>query len=525
MSQKRRKTIESSPGLAMADCFLPLDMMLCIFTRLPVKSIHRFKSVCKPLRDVLSSPEFAKMHRAQFPLNPENQSVIVNKRIAKHNHTISMLKIDSDVEKKPILSPQVYYIAEAVNIIGCFNGLICMDFLLRKDKRHIALWNPALNNMSMCLPEAGDFKVIIIADLKDNNKKKSAEVYSSNSNSWSRMDVGFQFVMLEDTGTTVNGSPYWEASVDGKWVLVCFDVREMVFKIVPRPKTIQAFEDMLFVDWKGDLGAIMWSEENDSLDVWVFNDVGNIGWTKKCSFGSIELNALNVCRLFECWKDGKIITGELEDEKLFMFDTENGVVVVDEAGNEWWSDVFHRIEYVESLVYISKEWKNMEWKNYSFLDAQGLGAYEGRKLDSLSEVEEEIELAKIRIWSRIERILEHDHQTTSQSSLTLHFNKVSREILTGEEIKGESNTSIELNLVDDSTGNFLDTGPQASGSIEIVLLKGESDDDSVSEFKENYKKHEASSLSDEGSRLVNIRKGGKIDKCLKVSRICLFDSS
>ncbi|KAL3634046.1 hypothetical protein CASFOL_021100 [Castilleja foliolosa] len=80
---------------------------------------------------------------------------------------------------------------------------------------------------------------------------------------------------------------------------------------------------------------------------------------------------------------------------------------------------------------------------------------------------------------------EHDHQTTSQSSLTLHFNKVSREILTGEEIKGESNTSIELNLVDDSAGNFLDTGPQASGSIKIVLLNGESDDDSVSEFKEN----------------------------------------
>ncbi|KAL3634047.1 hypothetical protein CASFOL_021101 [Castilleja foliolosa] len=388
-SKRIRKNSETPTGYAMADCVLPLDMMLCIFTRLPVKSIHRFKSVCKPLRDVLSSPEFAKMHCAQFPLNPENQLVIIKERF-KDKRTISMLRIDPDVEKKPILSPQVYNIAEAVNIIGCFNGLICMDFPLRKDKRRrLALWNPALNNMSVSLPvpeteidsalflsigfgyneEAGDFKVIIIAEFcKDNNKKTSGEVYSSNSNSWSRIDVGFQFDILEDFHTIVNGSPYWEASVDGKWVLVCFDVREMVFKIVPRPKTIPMFKDMLFVDWKGDLGAIMFSEENDSLDVWVFNDVGNIvGWTKKCSFGSIDLNSLNVRRLLECWKDGKIITGVLKDEKIFMFDTENGVVVIDEAGNEWWSNVFHRIEYVESLVYIKGMEKqgmdNKEWKN------------------------------------------------------------------------------------------------------------------------------------------------------------------
>ncbi|KAL3628688.1 hypothetical protein CASFOL_027734 [Castilleja foliolosa] len=209
-------------------------------------------------------------------------------------------------------------------------------------------------------------------------------------------------------------------------------------------------------------------------------------------------------------------------------------------------------------------------------------------------VEEEIELAKIKIWSRIEKIFEHDHQTSSQNSLTLQFkNKVSQEILTGEEIKGESNTSIELNLVDDSTGNVVDSEPQASAIVEIVLLKGESE--SVSDFKENiipeiegkkpllagkvrlklqggvgyvenvklrhhtskikpsifrlgarivgefdgvrineaktesfivkdfrnkyYKKHEKPSLSDEVSRLVNIRKGGKIDKRLQVGKI------
>ncbi|GFQ03876.1 hypothetical protein PHJA_002531400 [Phtheirospermum japonicum] len=199
-------------------------------------------------------------------------------------------------------------------------------------------------------------------------------------------------------------------------------------------------------------------------------------------------------------------------------------------------------------------------------------------------VEEEIELAKNRSLSRIE-------------SLSLRFkNKVSQEILTGEEIKGEGNTSIEVNLVDDSTGNIVDVGPQASAVVEIVLLKGEPDDDwPVAEFDENivrevegkkpllagnirlklqdgvgvvenvklrhhtskirpsvfrlgaravqtfagvrikeakterfivkdfrnkyYKKRETPSLSDEVSRLVNIRKGGKMDKRLQTGKI------
>ncbi|KAL3645253.1 hypothetical protein CASFOL_010433 [Castilleja foliolosa] len=373
-TKRIRKNSESPAAGAMAGCVLPEDIMLCILTRLPVKSIHRFKSVCKPLRDVLSSTEFVKMHRAQFPLNPENQSLIFHYGITKSDRTIwtiSMLKIDS--EKKRIPSPQVYYFADAFQIIGCCNGLICMDFLLGNGgKTRLALCNPALNNMSVSLPvpemeivhpnlvslgfgyneEADDFKVIKIANLGDCNKKMSVAVYSSNSNSWSKIDVGFHFAPYESTNSAiVNGSPYWEATVyHRKNVLVCFDVREMVFKIVPRPDNT-GFGDMLFVDWKGDLGAIMCSMEKDetvwSLDVWVLDDVGKTGWTKKYSFGSIEVN---VCHLFHCWKNGKILIGDrLVDGKLFMFDTENGVVIY-EAENEWWPHVCG--EYTESLAYI-----------------------------------------------------------------------------------------------------------------------------------------------------------------------------
>lgn len=69
-------------------------------------------------------------------------------------------------------------------------------------------------------------------------------------------------------------------------------------------------------------------------------------------------------------------------------------------------------------------------------------------------------------------------------------NKISPEILTGEEIKGEAGAFMELALVDHATGNVVDAGPEASAVVDIVLLKGKRDapegsDWTTKEFKED----------------------------------------
>ncbi|KAL3628716.1 hypothetical protein CASFOL_027762 [Castilleja foliolosa] len=373
MDPKRiRKNSESPAAGAMDDCVLPRDMMHSIITRLPVKSVHRFKSVCKPLRDVFSSPEFAKMHRAQFPQNPENESVVIYAYKSNYDYTISLLKIKSNEEKKPtklvIPFPQFSYIAD---FVGCCNGLLCMAFR----SHFVALWNPALNNMFKCIPladleiedpmmvsigfgyneEEDDFKVIIIADLEI-DKKERVEVYSANSNSWITIDVGFQFTPLRfRNDVIVNGSPYWLAVVDQKRVMmVCFDVRKMVFKVFPLPNHISmGVGDFLFVDLKGDLGLLVCKQKKDEtvlpLDIWVFDDVGKNEWTKSRSFGPIELK---VHRFLQCLGNGKTLIGEcLEDGKVFVFDTESGDVkeiVIDKAEK----GTFQVYGHTESLAYI-----------------------------------------------------------------------------------------------------------------------------------------------------------------------------
>ncbi|KAL3628712.1 hypothetical protein CASFOL_027758 [Castilleja foliolosa] len=369
-SKRERKNCKSPNAAAMDGCILPQDMMDCIITRLPVKSIHRFKSVCKPLRQVFSSPKFAKTHRAQFSQNLENQSVLISCNNGKSTLTISLLKIK---EKKPtkldIPFPQFPYFAV---FIGCCNGLLCMAF----PGQLIALWNPALNNMVKRIPlpnleigdikmvslglgyneEADDFTVVRIVYLEKNEKTSiGVGVYSANSNSWSIIDVGFQFIVTQfRNDVIVNGNPYWEARVNGKLVLVCFDVRRMVFKIVPLPNFFHdKVRDVLFVDLNGDLGALVCNKKNDetvlSLDVWVFDDVGNVGWAKNRSFGPIEVK---VHRFLQCLENGKILVGEgLEDGKLFVFDTESGGVkeiMIDGAKK----GSFEVHGYTESLTYI-----------------------------------------------------------------------------------------------------------------------------------------------------------------------------
>ncbi|KAL7161578.1 hypothetical protein ACSBR2_042111 [Camellia fascicularis] len=62
-------------------------------------------------------------------------------------------------------------------------------------------------------------------------------------------------------------------------------------------------------------------------------------------------------------------------------------------------------------------------------------------------------------------------QLSKSRSLQLQFlNKLSLPVLTGENIKGEENTSIGVALVDGLTGQVVNAGPEASAKVQIVVL-------------------------------------------------------
>ncbi|KAL3642422.1 hypothetical protein CASFOL_013237 [Castilleja foliolosa] len=379
----------------MANSVLPEDLMLCILSRLPVKTVIRFKSVCKPWYNLFSTPEFKKLHQAQFSSDPENRSFIVHTFSSHYcsqpENQFSIFNIES-VKKWPTILDHPFAHAQNIELytLGCCNGLVC----IRSRGHEIVLWNPAMR-LSKTVPLkdydpfenvsigfgydaiGDDFKVVMIATniYGECKKDSSVEIYSVNLDSWITVDVGFQFGGFKTKNKLiVNGNPYWDASVEGNKVLLCFDVSELVFKIVPLPTidmlglveetetetgTVTETQTELS-DWNGALGAIVINYEVEYAVngfnvlsstikyVWVFDDIEGI-WRNNHTFDPIEVD-VDVYRVLHCTKNEKILA--LSSRKLSVLDLETGCAedLIDGARM---CNYFVMYGYTESLANIN----------------------------------------------------------------------------------------------------------------------------------------------------------------------------
>ncbi|KAL3628808.1 hypothetical protein CASFOL_027854 [Castilleja foliolosa] len=363
--------IKKKPTIAngMASCVLPEDVIMhCILTRLPVKSILRCKSVCKPWLKFLSSPEFIQLHHAQFS---KNQSFIVRRTHWSGTNTISLFSIESSDKNPTILNHPLD--RHSLDIVGCCNGLVC--FKPRGFSPSIfVLWNPALKLFKKVFlnphgvdeklslgfgydAEADDYKVVSIACLRNRPKSESmrvigVEVYSVNSDSWTIIDPGFRFrVFRVKSDVSVNGNPYWLAKFAEDEVLVCFDLSKSVFKVLPM-STLDLEEDVnvKLVDWNGRVGALCCTGEKKgvikSLDAWVFDENEQI-WMKTYTIKPVESS---VDMFLQFTKKGGIL-GVRRVGELFVLNPETGCVEGFFYGARE-GESFEIYGYTESLVYI-----------------------------------------------------------------------------------------------------------------------------------------------------------------------------
>lgn len=85
----------------------------------------------------------------------------------------------------------------------------------------------------------------------------------------------------------------------------------------------------------------------------------------------------------------------------------------------------------------------------------------------------------------LHRMLDDPVPTPEPKNMELRFSKkIFQPILTGDEIKAEDNTCVEVFLLDSSTGNIVDVGPVASANVEIVALRQGTGDWTGDEFDE-----------------------------------------
>ncbi|KAF8399321.1 hypothetical protein HHK36_015186 [Tetracentron sinense] len=93
-------------------------------------------------------------------------------------------------------------------------------------------------------------------------------------------------------------------------------------------------------------------------------------------------------------------------------------------------------------------------------------------------VKEEIEVAfREHSASKIQNCGDQIHPSTSRSIKLQFTNRISLPVFAGSRIKGAEDSTIKVVVVDALTGQVVDSGPGSSAKVEIVVLKGDFEDD------------------------------------------------
>ncbi|KAI3432170.1 uncharacterized protein J3R85_007575 [Psidium guajava] len=117
------------------------DIETLILLRLPVKSLLRFKCVCKRWSSLISTPQFAKTHleiaasspRILLATNPPQSVNCESLRDDDHagHEGMPLTQLQS-----PIEAPA----GCRAHVVGYCNGLVCLEY---DDHQIVVLWNPA----------------------------------------------------------------------------------------------------------------------------------------------------------------------------------------------------------------------------------------------------------------------------------------------------------------------------------------------------------------------------------------------
>ncbi|KAL8458060.1 hypothetical protein ACS0TY_035801 [Phlomoides rotata] len=324
-------TLDAKRSESLVSLDLIEDVLLEIFLRLPVKTLVRFKCVCKHWHTIIESQSFVKQHFSQRS-NQERLLVRHYKRNEDlHAYALFVDDICSGFEEPAHLQmPNMI-----LELLGPVNGVFC----LVGQSRDLALLNPATRQLKPLpeLPEvivdphllfldnvlgfgldplSGDYKVISVWYLW--NRSVIAPdchpitfVYNLGSDSWR---------ILEDVGcfessyracrsicnTYTNGVYYWtmEFSNTNVAAILSFDMATEKFKEIQVPDCLKSKIGHLTVH-NDSIALLSYQlERNDLCEVWLMEKEGS--WNRGAVVGPCQAINWPLC----LWKNNLLIEAD-----------------------------------------------------------------------------------------------------------------------------------------------------------------------------------------------------------------------
>ncbi|XP_058198149.1 F-box/kelch-repeat protein At3g06240-like [Rhododendron vialii] len=328
----------------------PPEIIADILSRLPVKSLCRFKCVSPSWNFLISSPYFAQTH-----LNRTNASnpkhLVRNIIFFCRSHDLYSVNLTADIPfatkidfSKSLQQPPENKWA---NVLGSCNGL-----LLASDKgnnSNFLLLNPSTRECKKLPPlpfvidlymygyglgydsSKDDYKVVLLSSCHTESGSKSESqsesstlsgttivaVYSHKTNAWRRIKVIHCILGLTSFGVNCNGRLHWLSFRGNSYVMVAFDWEDEIFREVPLPASFVhddfAYYDVVIV---GDCLCLV--DKTRSV-IWMMKEYGvRASWTK-ILICRHNMRLLDVLGLFAEEEFVLNITGKMIQDKLVVY--------------------------------------------------------------------------------------------------------------------------------------------------------------------------------------------------------------
>ncbi|XP_059626712.1 F-box/kelch-repeat protein At3g06240-like [Cornus florida] len=287
---------------------LPDDLVTIILSRLPAKSLVRFKRVCKSWRNLFNQPHFVKMHLSRLSKDRKLAFSCCSRTLQLRRELL--VQSGDDLTAKHILPP---FTEEPVSIFGSCNGLLLLQTHLSHTLYLVNITTRELNKLPfMYTPSMSygfgydastdDYKVVAISS-------RVASLYTMKTNSWRRIQdfPSKAGVSNSQPCLLLNGILHWFCC--HVWKMISFDLAEEKFRDIPLPHLQRIESCSNYVVCRGYAVGVLGGclcinvtgvdDCRSGTKFWVMKEYGKReSWTKlgiiiPCSFDAKPLNFSN----------------------------------------------------------------------------------------------------------------------------------------------------------------------------------------------------------------------------------------
>ncbi|XP_059670630.1 putative F-box protein At1g32420 [Cornus florida] len=349
------------------------DLTIEILSRLPLKSLLRFKCVSKYLYSLIRSNTFINKHLQRHGNN--------GRLLVKHyNYDTTAYTFALYPDETLAGFPLVYYDVDNIHmphdprIFDYCDGILCLWNLDR-----MALWNPATREFTFipmpqpnvpdnfCTwsnfgfgldPTTNDYKLVWIRRYFDSEKlindyaSAIISVYYLSTCSWRLFEADLSwvhYVHLSSCSTCLNGLYYWLTSDHDRTdtqdfcydAIIYFDFSNEVFGEIPGPQDIPVTKVGNLIIYNDSISITFFYPHDPEIyiDLWVMKKEGC--WTKELTIGPL----VDVERALGFWKNGE----------LFIETRSNSELVLYNPNTQDIKYFGHRGRYIDLQIFMYKE--------------------------------------------------------------------------------------------------------------------------------------------------------------------------